>query len=78
MDYLALKAGHPPANVVMAEEVDEDLVNLRWAAMSSYVDSLSPAQLDNHVSVIKHLRQFLLAHGAGPEAMPAYNTDSCT
>eukprot|EP00891_Asterochloris_glomerata_P002082 jgi/Astpho2/2082/fgenesh1_pg.00038_%23_155_t len=77
MDYLAHKAGHPPANVVMEEEVNEDLVDLRWAAMSSYVDSLSPAQLDDHVSVIKHLRQFLLAHGAGPEAMPAYHTDSC-
>ena len=61
----------------MEEEVNEDLVDLRWAAMSSYVDSLSPAQLDDHVSVIKHLRQFLLAHGAGPEAMPAYHTDSC-
>ena len=71
MDSLALTAGHPPASVVMEEHVDDKLVDLRWAAISSYVECLSPAQLDEHVSLTQHVQQYLMAHSAGPEVMPA-------
>lgn len=61
LDHISLRAGKPSAHIILKEEVDDAAIDLQWEAVSSYVDGLSPSQLNEHVPFAQHVRKFLLA-----------------